>query len=100
MPAGQLTNQCSPSGNALRASTQRVAKWRERRRRGVLYVAGLEVYARDLRVLKRCGYLTSDDPDAVGKDEFVTALWHLLDGLANRLGVFEAGADTPAKSRV
>jgi hypothetical protein len=44
--------------------------------------------------------LTSDDPEAVGKDEFETALWSLLDGLAKRFGVFGAGSDTPAKGGV
>jgi hypothetical protein len=87
MSEAQLTNQRSPSGNRLRTSTQRFARWRARRRRGVLYVAGLEVFPSDLRVLKHYGYLTSDDPGTVGKDEFETGLWSLLDGLARRLGV-------------
>jgi hypothetical protein len=100
MSEGQLINQCSPSGNASSTSTERAARWRERKRRGVLYVAGLEVYARDLRVLKRFGHLASDDPAVVRKDEFETALWSLLDALANRVGVFEAGAHTPAKASV
>jgi hypothetical protein len=88
-----------PSGNALSSSTQRVAKWRERKRRGVLFMTNFEVMDRDLRVLKRCGHLTSDDPAAVGKDEFGDALGSLLDGLAKRFEVFE-GAATPAKGGV
>src|SRR5512132_3638901 len=96
MPAAELTDQHSTCGNGSLTSTQRVAKWRERKRRGVLFMATLEVMDRDLRVLKRCRHLTSDDPAAVGKDEFGDALGSLLDGLAKRFGVFE-GAATPAK---
>jgi hypothetical protein len=59
-------------------------------------MATLEVMDRDLRVLECCGHLASDDPAAVGKDEFGDALGSLLDGLAKRFGVFE-GAATPAK---
>jgi hypothetical protein len=69
-------------------------------RRGVLFVANLEVMDRDLRVLKRFGQLASDDPAAVGKDEFGDALDCLLDGLAKRFGVFGAGSNTPAKGSV
>ena len=65
----QLTNQRSPFGNASPTSTQRAARWRERRRRGVLFMANLEVMDRDLRVLKRFGQLPSDDPEIVSKDE-------------------------------
>jgi hypothetical protein len=100
MSEAQLVNQCSPSGNASPTSTQRVAKWRARKKRGVVYVAGLEVYARDLRVLKRFGHLPSDDPRIIRKHEFEDALGHLLDGLAHRFGVFGAGSDTPAKGGV
>jgi hypothetical protein len=63
-------------------------------------VADLEVMTRDLRVLKRFGYLASDDPTEVGKDEVGDALGFLLDGLAKRFGVFGAGSDTPAKGDV
>jgi hypothetical protein len=83
--------------SARSTSTQRVAKWRERKRRGVLFVADLEVMHRDLRLLKRFGHVASDDPAAVGKDEVGDALGFLLDGLAKRFGVFGAGSDTPAK---
>jgi hypothetical protein len=55
---------------------------------------------RDLRVLKRFGYLASDEPAAVGKDEVEDALGAVLDGLARRLAVFGAGSDTPAKGSV
>jgi hypothetical protein len=67
------------------------------KRRGVLFMTSFEVMDRDLRVLKVFGHLTSDDPAAVGKDEVGDALGSLLDGLANRFGVFGAGSDTPAK---
>ena len=100
MSEAEITNQCSPSGNRSPTSTQRVARWRARKKRGVLYVAGLEVFARDLRVLTRCGCLTSDDPAVVGKDDVETALWCLLDGLARRLGVLGAGSEPPTKSNV
>jgi hypothetical protein len=100
MSGAEVTNQPSPSGNASLTSTQRVAKWRERKRRGVLFVADLEVMDRDLRLLKRFGYLASDDPAAIGKDKVVDAIGFLLDGLAKRVGVFGAGADTPAKGSV
>jgi hypothetical protein len=100
MPEADVTDQCSPCGNGSPTSTQRVAKWRERKRRGVLFVANLEVMDRDLRVLKRFGHLASDDPAAVSRDEFGDALGSLLDGLANRFGVFEAGSGTPAKGGV
>ncbi len=98
MPKAELTHQPSPSGNVSPNSTQRVARWRARKKRGVLYVAGLEVYPTDLRVLKRYGYLQSDDPKAVSKDEFETALWSLLDGLGRRLGIIGAAPTTPTNS--
>jgi hypothetical protein len=63
-------------------------------------MAKLEVMDRDLRVLKRFGHLTSDDPALVGRDEFGDALGCLLDGLAKQFGLFGAGADTPAKGDV
>jgi hypothetical protein len=97
MSEAEVTDQRSSCGNASPTSTQRVAKWRERKRRGVLFMAKLEVMDRDLRLLKRFGYLASDDPAQVGKDEIVDALGFLLDGLAKRFGVFGAGADAPAK---
>jgi hypothetical protein len=77
--------------NRSPTSKYRVAKWRERKRRGVLFMASLEVIDRDLRVLKHFGHLASDDPAAVGKDDFGNALGSLLDGLAKRFGVFEGG---------
>jgi hypothetical protein len=95
MSEAEVTNQCSHRGNTSPTSTQRVAKWRERKRRGVLFVASLEVMGRDLRLLKKCGYLASDDPAMVGKDEVGDALGFLLDGIAKRCGVFD-GAGTPA----
>jgi hypothetical protein len=97
MSEAEHTDQHSPSGNPSPTSTQRVAKWRERKRRGVLFMTSFEVMDRDLRVLKVFGHLTSDDPAAVSKDEVGDALGSLLDGLAKRFGVFGAGADTPAK---
>jgi hypothetical protein len=102
MSETKLSDQRSESGNASPTSTQRVAKWRARKKRGVLYVAGLEVYARDLRVLKRFGHLASDDPRTIRKHEFEDALGRLLDALAlaHRFGVFGAGSGTPAKSSV
>jgi hypothetical protein len=90
MPEADVTDQCSPCGNGSPTSTQRVAKWRARKKRGVLYVLSLEIVDRDLRVLKRCGHLASDDPTVVGKDEVADALASLMDGLAKRFGVFEA----------
>ena len=45
MSEAEITDQCSPSSNGSPTSTQRVARWRDRRRRGVLYVAGLQVFA-------------------------------------------------------
>jgi hypothetical protein len=95
MAAAKLINQCPQAGNASPTSTPRVARWRARKKRGVLFVAGLEVLARDLQVLKRCGCLKSDDPEVVGKDEFETGLWSLLDGLARRLGVLGAAVEEP-----
>ena len=95
MSEAEHTDQHSPCGNASPTSTQRVAEWRARKKRGVLYVASLEVYARDLRVLKRFGHLASDDPEAVGKEQFENALWSLLDGLARQLGMFEGQATPP-----
>ena len=59
---------------------------------------GAPVFARDLQVLKRCGYLASDDPSRVGKDDVEDALWRLLDGLAWRLGVLGAVSEPPTKS--
>ena len=59
-----------------------------------------EIVDRDLRVLNRCGHLASDDPATVGKDEVGNALASLLDGLAQRLGVFGAVPDTAAKGSV
>jgi hypothetical protein len=100
MPKAELDDRCSPPGSASPTSTQRVAKWRERERRGVLFVANLEVIDRDLRVLKHFGHLASDDPSVVGKDDFGNALSSLLDHLARRLGVFGAGSDAPAKGSV
>jgi hypothetical protein len=100
MPEADVTDQRSPCGNGSPTSTQRVAKWRARKKRGVLYVMNLEILGRDLRVLKRCGHLASDDPATVGKDEVGDALASLLDGLANRFGVFGAGSDTPATGGV
>ena len=98
MSAADFDNPPFPSGNPSPTSTQRVARWRARKKRGVLYVAGLEVFARDLCVLQRVGCLATDDPAAVGKDEFETALWSLLDGLARRLGVLGAVSEPPTKS--
>jgi hypothetical protein len=100
MSEAEVIQSVPPCGNPSPTSTQRVAKWRERRRRGVLFVADLEVMTRDLRVLKRFGYLASDDPAAVSRDEVGDALGSLLDGFAKRLGVFGAESDTPAKSSV
>ena len=100
MSEAEITNQCSRSGNGSPTSTERVARLRERRRRGVLHIASVEVFARDLQVLKRCGYLASDDPSRVGKDDVEDALWRLLDGLAWRLGVLSAESESPAKSYV
>jgi hypothetical protein len=100
MSEAKLMNQCSPSGSASPTSTQRVAKWRARKKRGVLYVLSLEIVDRDLRVLKHCGHLASDDPSVVSRDEVGDALASLLDGLATRLGVFGAGSDTPATGGV
>ena len=100
MSAVDFDNPPFPSGNVSPTSTQRVARWRARKKRGVLYVAGLEVFPNDLRVLKRCGCLTSDDPAVVGKDDVENALWRLLDGLARRLGVLGAGSEPPTKSNV
>jgi hypothetical protein len=60
----------------------------------------LEILGRDLRVLKRCGHLASDDPAMVSRDEVGDAIGFLLDGLASRFGVFGAGSDTPAKGGV
>jgi hypothetical protein len=67
---------------------------------GVLYIAGVEVLDRDLCVLKRYGYLTNDDPTAVGKDEFETALASLQDGLARQLGILGARSGTPTNASV
>lgn len=100
MSEAEITNQRSRSSNGSHTSTQRVARLRERRRRGVLHIASVEVFPRDLRVLKRCGYLASDDPSRVGKDDVEDALWRLLDGLAWRLGVLGAVSEIPAKSDV
>jgi hypothetical protein len=97
MSEAAIANQCSPSSNGSPTSTQRVARLRERRRRGVLHIASVEVFPRDLQVLKRCGYLTTDDPSRVGKDDVENALWRLLDGLAWRLGVLGAGPEQPTK---
>jgi hypothetical protein len=66
----------------------------------VLYVGTIEVLDRDLRLLKAAGYLASGDPKVVSRAEFENALGSLLDGLANRFGVFGAGSDTPAKGSV
>ena len=98
MSEAEITDQRSRSSNGSPTSTQRVARWRDRRRRGVLYVAGLEVVPRDLRVLMRCGCLKSADPAVVGKDDVENALWRLLDGLARRLGVLGAVSEPPTKS--
>lgn len=100
MSEAEHTDQHSPCGNGSPTSTQRVAKWRERKRRGVLFMATLEVMDRDLHVLNRFGYLASDDPATVDKDDFGTALGSLLDGLAKQFGVFQSGSDTPAKGGV
>jgi hypothetical protein len=81
----ELNDQHSPCGNASPTSTQRVAKWCERKRHGVLFAADLEVMDRDLRVLKRFGYLASDDPTAVSRDEVGDAIRFVLDNLAWRL---------------
>jgi hypothetical protein len=86
--------------NASSSSTQRVARWRERKRRGVLFLGCVEIMSYDLLVLRRFGCLRSDDPGTVGKEEVETALGSLLDGLARRLGVFTAGSGSSAKSNV
>ena len=100
MSAVDFDNPPFPSGNVSPTSTQRVARWRARKKRGVLYVAGLEVFARDLCVLQGVGCLATDDPAVVGKDDVEAALWRLLDGLARRLGVLGAGSEPPTKSNV
>ena len=67
MSEAEITDQRSQSSNGSHTSTQRVARLRERRRRGVLHIASVEVFARDLQVLKRCGVLTTDDPSGSAK---------------------------------
>jgi hypothetical protein len=99
MSEAKTDDQRSQSSNASPTSTQRVARWRERRRRGVLYLCSLETFDRDFRLLKAAGYLASDDPKVVTRAEFENALGLLLDGLAKRFGVFRR-ADTPGKSAV
>jgi hypothetical protein len=75
------------NGKARVTSTQRVARHRERRARGVVFVAAIEVYSTDYTVLKHAGYLESDDPAAVTEEQFQTALTDMLDGEARRLGI-------------
>jgi len=91
MPEAAPDDRGPSRGNASPASTQRVARWRERRRRGVLFVADLEVMRRDLRLLRHLGYLPADAAAAVGKDAVADAIGALLDAAARRCGLYAAG---------
>ena len=100
MSETDLSTQCSLSGHASPTSTKRVARWRARRRCGVLFVAGLEVFDRDLRLLKHAGYLASDDPKTIGKAEVVNALGKLLDTVTKQLGLFDAPSPPASGARI
>lgn len=78
MSEAEFSNQQSRSGNTSRNSTRRVARFRQRRKKGVLFVCDLEVYQSDLMVLKSAGYLRSADPKAVSRAEFEKAIAGLL----------------------
>ena len=63
-------------------SAKRVALFRERRRNGVIFVIGLEILPRDLAVLCRRGFLATDDPAKVTREQVTEALGALLDDCA------------------
>jgi hypothetical protein len=98
MTHSEFLDVFSDDGNQSRTSKYRVARWRERKKRGVLFVAGLEVYERDLQVLKRVGCLANDNPAVVGKDEVEAALWRLMDGLARHFGILSASSGSPTNA--
>lgn len=71
------TGDSQDNANASRGA-KRVKRFRERRRRGVLFIASVEIHAGHLNALRGLSYLAFEDCTAVTREEAVRAFSRCL----------------------